>query len=59
MNDHSNATYCEYTIIGLNSDHVWRTIGLGDAALVDGVKVVEYGGFVDLVAEREAHQAWL
>lgn len=33
--------------------------GLDDAALIDGVKVVDYGGFVDLAAERKAHQAWL
>ena len=33
--------------------------GLRDALLVDGVEVVDYGGFVDLVAEREAYQAWL
>ena len=33
--------------------------GLGEAPLVDGIEVVDYGGFVDLVAEHEAQQAWL
>jgi len=33
--------------------------GLGEAPLVDGITVVDYGGFVDLVAEHEAQQAWL
>ncbi len=33
--------------------------GLGGAALVDGVRVVDYEGFVDLVAEHDATQAWL
>jgi tRNA 2-thiouridine synthesizing protein B len=28
-------------------------------ALVDGVKVVDYGGFVDLVAEHRTNQSWL
>lgn len=33
--------------------------GLGGATLVDGVTVVDYGGFVDLAAKHEAVQAWL
>ncbi len=33
--------------------------GLGGAALIDGVEVVDYGGFVDLVVEHDATQAWL
>lgn len=33
--------------------------GLGDAALVGGIKIVDYEGFVDLATERAAHQAWL
>ena len=28
-------------------------------ALIDGVKVVDYGGFVDLVAEHRTSQSWL
>jgi tRNA 2-thiouridine synthesizing protein B len=33
--------------------------GLDDVALIDGVKVVDYGGFVDLVVEHDAAQSWL
>jgi len=33
--------------------------GLGGAPLVDGIEVIDYGGFVDLVAEHEVQQAWL
>jgi tRNA 2-thiouridine synthesizing protein B len=29
------------------------------ARVLDGVKVVDYGGFVDLVAENNACQSWL
>ncbi len=33
--------------------------GLGDCDLIDGIKVVDYAGFVDLVAEHDTVQAWL
>lgn len=33
--------------------------GLSDMPLIDGVTVVDYGGFVDLVAEHDAAQSWL
>ena len=33
--------------------------GLGESPLIDGVRLVDYEGFVDLVAEHEATQAWL
>ena len=29
------------------------------ASIVDGVQVVDYGGFVDLVAEHRTNQSWL
>lgn len=32
--------------------------GLGDSKLVDGVKVVDYAGFVDLALEYHTVQAW-
>lgn len=32
--------------------------GLGERKLVDGVKVVDYGGFVDLTLEYHTVQAW-
>jgi len=33
--------------------------GLGGAALIEGVRVVDYEGFVDLVAGHDVTQAWL
>ncbi len=33
--------------------------GLGGAPLIEGIQVVDYEGFVDLVAEHDATQAWL
>ncbi len=33
--------------------------GLGDTPLIEGVTVVDYEGFVDLVAEHEVTQSWL
>ena len=33
--------------------------GLDDTPLIDGVSVVDYEGFVDLVVEHEATQSWL
>ena len=33
--------------------------GLDPGSLVDGVKIVDYGGFVDLAATHDCIQAWL
>jgi len=33
--------------------------GLKDLSLIEGVASVDYEGFVDLVAERDATQSWL
>jgi tRNA 2-thiouridine synthesizing protein B len=33
--------------------------GLTDMTLIDGIEVVDYEGFVDLVADRDATQSWL
>ena len=33
--------------------------GISKDKLIDGIKVVGYGDFVDLVAEHSASQAWL
>jgi tRNA 2-thiouridine synthesizing protein B len=33
--------------------------GISKDKLIDGIKVVDYGGFVDLVAEHSSSQAWL
>jgi len=33
--------------------------GLGDTLLIEGIKTVDYEGFVDLVTEHDATQSWL
>ncbi len=33
--------------------------GLSDSPLIDDITVVDYEGFVDLVAEHDANQSWL
>jgi tRNA 2-thiouridine synthesizing protein B len=33
--------------------------GLSESPLIEGVQVVDYAGFVDLVVEHEASNAWL
>lgn len=33
--------------------------GLADRPLADGMEIVDYGGFVDLVAAHDAVHAWL
>jgi tRNA 2-thiouridine synthesizing protein B len=33
--------------------------GFSEDRIIDGVKVVDYGGFVDLAAENDKVQAWL
>jgi tRNA 2-thiouridine synthesizing protein B len=41
----------------LSSDLAGR--GLANARLIDGIRPVDYAGFVDLVAEYKVTQAWL
>ena len=33
--------------------------GIDESKVIDGIKVVDYKGFVDLVAEHDATQSWL
>lgn len=33
--------------------------GIGEDKLIEGIKVVDYNGFVDLVAEHDTTQSWL
>ena len=49
MNDHS--------IYVLGPDVKAR--GMNEDQLIDGIKVVDYGGFVDLGAEHDNVQSWL
>ena len=45
-----------YSVCALRSDLKAR--GLDEGRLLSGIKVVDYGGFVDLVAEHDAVQSW-
>ena len=33
--------------------------GLDDKPLIDGINIIDYSGFVDLVVEHEVAQSWL
>ncbi|WP_455199192.1 sulfurtransferase complex subunit TusB [Kaarinaea lacus] len=33
--------------------------GISESQIIDGIKVVDYNGFVDLVAEHDTTQSWL
>jgi len=47
----------DFTFYVLGPDVAAR--GLGDTPLIEGLTVVDYEGFVDLVAEHEVTQSWL
>jgi tRNA 2-thiouridine synthesizing protein B len=47
----------DFSIYVLGPDVAAR--GLNDAPLIEGIKTVDYDGFVDLVAEHAATQSWL
>lgn len=47
----------EVALYALGPDLAAR--GIKNGSLVEGVSVVDYGGFVDLVAEHDISQAWL
>ena len=47
----------EMSFFALGPDIAAR--GLSDAALIDGDQIIDYEGFVDLVAEHDTTQAWL
>ena len=36
-----------------------RARGLSDSNVVDGIKIIDYDGFVDLTTEHETVQSWL
>ena len=52
-----NARMDDLTFYVLGPDLSAR--GLDDVSLIDGINVVDYGGFVDLVVEHEVAQSWL
>lgn len=47
----------EFSFYVLGPDVAAR--GLQDQPLIDGIEVVDYGGFVDLVAAHDVTQSWL
>jgi len=47
----------DFTFYILGPDVAAR--GLSDTPLIEGVAVVDYEGFVDLVADHDATQSWL
>ena len=55
--EHISKRMAELSFYALGPDVAAR--GLGGAPLIEGIRVVDYDGFVDLVAEHDATQAWL
>ena len=37
----------------------WKARGFAGAELIDGIELVDYGGFVDLVTGHDSVQSWL
>ena len=61
----ANATHAE-KIINRMDDFSFYVLGpdvaargLSDTPLIEGIDVVDYEGFVDMVAEHDATQSWL
>lgn len=52
-----NAAANDVSIYVLGPDVAAR--GLTEAQIIEGIKVVDYGGFVDLVDQSDKVQAWL
>lgn len=46
---------CKVYVLGED----FRARGLDEGKMIDGISVVDYGGFVDLAAECDKVQAWL
>ena len=55
--DHIAAVNGELSLYALGPDLAAR--GISDSAVIEGISIVDYGGFVDLVAENDVSQAWL
>lgn len=47
----------DFKIYALGPDLAAR--GLGEKPIIDGIKVIDYEGFVDLVVEHDAVNSWL
>jgi len=46
-----------FSVYVLGPDIIAR--GLGDSPLIEGLTIIDYEGFVDLVVEHEVTQSWL
>ena len=57
MADKVSAAVASKNVYVLGSD--LNTRGFTEADIIDGIKVVDYSGFVDLVAEHSNVQSWL
>jgi len=52
-----SAAIADHPVYVLGADLAAR--GYGEDALIEGIKVVDYGGFVDLTVEYDKVQAWV
>jgi len=57
MTDRIKSAMKDCKIYVLGPDYKAR--GLSEDKLIEGVTVVDYGGFVDLVTEHDSVQSWL
>ncbi len=51
----SAATGLKFYVLGPDL----KARGMSEEKLIDGISVVDYGGFVDLTAEHDVVQSWL
>jgi len=56
VSDKVSKAMAEHTVCALGPD--LKTRGIADKVM-DGIKVVDYAGFVDLATENDKVQAWL
>ncbi len=57
IEDKMKAATADFSVYVLGPDLKAR--GFSEDRLVDGINVVDYGGFVDLAADKDKVQAWL
>lgn len=55
--DKVKAAMADKSVYVLGGDLTAR--GMNEGRIIDGVKVVDYAGFVDLTADNEKTQSWL
>lgn len=57
FSDQLKAAMADKAVYVLGGDLAAR--GMSEDRMIDGIKVVDYAGFVDLTAENEKTQSWL